>query len=49
MAVVKKNAYGHGAILVAKSALAEDAKERYPFRPRRFQTQLKVDGSVIDQ
>ncbi|MBA7631741.1 D-galactonate dehydratase [subsurface metagenome] len=29
--------------------LAEDAKERYPFRPRKFQTRLKVDGSVIDQ
>ena len=29
--------------------LAEDAKERHPFRPRKFQTRLKVDGSVIDQ
>ncbi len=29
--------------------LAEDAKERYPFRPRKFQTRLQVDGSVIDQ
>jgi len=29
--------------------LAEDAKERYPFRPRKFQTRLNADGSVIDQ
>jgi len=29
--------------------LADDAKERYPFRPRKFQTRLNVDGSVIDQ
>jgi galactonate dehydratase len=29
--------------------LAEDAAERYPFRPRRIQTRLHVDGSVVDQ
>ena len=29
--------------------LAEDAKERHPFRPRKFLTRLNVDGSVMDQ
>src|SRR5579875_2082935 len=29
--------------------LAEDAAQRYPYRPREFQTRLHVDGSVIDQ
>ncbi|MFH0847798.1 MAG: galactonate dehydratase [Chloroflexota bacterium] len=29
--------------------LAPDAKERYPFHPRKLSTRLHVDGSVIDQ
>ena len=29
--------------------LAEDAQERYPYRPRDVQTRLHVDGSVVDQ
>ena len=29
--------------------LAEDAQERYPYRPRVVQTRLHVDGSVVDQ
>jgi galactonate dehydratase len=29
--------------------LAEDAQERYPYRPRGLKTRLHEDGSVIDQ
>lgn len=29
--------------------LAEDAQERYPYRPREVQTRLHADGSVVDQ
>ncbi|MCH8295868.1 galactonate dehydratase [Candidatus Poribacteria bacterium] len=29
--------------------LAEDAQERYPYKPRSVSTRLHVDGSVIDQ
>ncbi len=29
--------------------LAEDAAERFPYRPRHVQTRLHVDGSVVDQ
>ena len=29
--------------------LAEDAAERYPYRPRAIRTRLHVDGSVVDQ
>jgi galactonate dehydratase len=29
--------------------LAEDAAERYPYRPRKVHTRLHVDGSVVDQ
>ena len=29
--------------------LAEDAQERYPYKPRTVQTRLHVDGSVVDQ
>jgi galactonate dehydratase len=29
--------------------LAEDAAERFPFRPREVVTRLKTDGSVMDQ
>ena len=29
--------------------LAEDAAERYPYRPRELVTRLHVDGSVVDQ
>jgi galactonate dehydratase len=29
--------------------LAEDAAERYPYRPRTLRTRLHVDGSVVDQ
>ncbi len=29
--------------------LAEDAQERFPYRPREVQTRLHVDGSVVDQ
>jgi galactonate dehydratase len=29
--------------------LAEDAAERYPYRPRLLNTRLHVDGSVVDQ
>lgn len=29
--------------------LAEDAAERYPYRPREVRTRLHVDGSVVDQ
>ena len=29
--------------------LAEDAQEKYPYRPREVETRLHVDGSVIDQ
>jgi galactonate dehydratase len=29
--------------------LAEDAQERYPYRPREVCTRLHVDGSVVDQ
>jgi len=29
--------------------LAEDAQERYPYRPRMVRTRLHVDGSVVDQ
>ena len=29
--------------------LAEDAAERFPYRPRGVQTRLHVDGSVVDQ
>ena len=29
--------------------LAEDAAERFPYKPRRVETRLHVDGSVVDQ
>jgi galactonate dehydratase len=29
--------------------LAEDAAERFPYRPIEIQTRLHVDGSVVDQ
>jgi len=29
--------------------LAEDAQERYPYKPRGVRTRLHVDGSVVDQ
>jgi len=29
--------------------LAEDAQERFPYQPRKVQTRLHVDGSVVDQ
>ena len=29
--------------------LAEDAQERYPYRPREVRTRLHVDGSIVDQ
>jgi galactonate dehydratase len=29
--------------------LAEDAQERYPYKPRSVRTRLHVDGSVVDQ
>lgn len=29
--------------------LAEDAQERYPYKPRTVNTRLHVDGSVVDQ
>ena len=29
--------------------LAEDAMEKYPFKDRRRNTRLHVDGSVVDQ
>jgi galactonate dehydratase len=29
--------------------LAEDAAERFPFRPRQVVTRRKTDGSVMDQ
>jgi len=29
--------------------LADDARERYPFRPQSVKTRLNVDGSVVDQ
>lgn len=29
--------------------LADDAAQKYPFRPREFTTRLNVDGSVVDQ
>lgn len=29
--------------------LAPDAKDRYPFKPRKVQSRLHIDGSVIDQ
>ena len=29
--------------------LAEDAAERFPYRPREVQTRLHLDGSVVDQ
>ena len=29
--------------------LAEDAQERYPYKPRTVKTRLHVDGSVVDQ
>jgi len=29
--------------------LAEDAQQRYPYRPRQVRTRLHIDGSVIDQ
>ena len=29
--------------------LAEDAQERYPYKPREVSTRLHVDGSVVDQ
>ena len=29
--------------------LAEDAQERFPFKPRQVHTRLNVDGSVMDQ
>jgi galactonate dehydratase len=29
--------------------LAEDAAERYPYRPRTVHTRLHVDGSIVDQ
>jgi galactonate dehydratase len=29
--------------------LAEDAPERFPYRPRTIATRLHVDGSVVDQ
>ena len=29
--------------------LAEDAQERYPYKPRTVRTRLHVDGSVVDQ
>ncbi len=30
-------------------ALAEDAAERWPYKPREVQTRLHLDGSVVDQ
>lgn len=29
--------------------LADDAAERYPYRPRKVHTRLHVDGSIVDQ
>lgn len=29
--------------------LAEDAQEKYPYKPRAFKTRLHIDGSVVDQ
>jgi len=29
--------------------LADDAKERYPFKPRPLKTRLGLDGAVVDQ
>ena len=29
--------------------LADDAQEKYPYKPREFKTRLHVDGSVVDQ
>jgi galactonate dehydratase len=29
--------------------LAEDAAERFPYKPRQIVTRLHVDGSVVDQ
>jgi galactonate dehydratase len=29
--------------------LAPDAAERYPYKPRKFQTRLNADGSIVDQ
>jgi galactonate dehydratase len=29
--------------------LAPEAAERYPYQPRKFQTRLNVDGSIVDQ
>jgi len=29
--------------------LAEDAQEKYPYKPRELKTRLHVDGSVVDQ
>lgn len=29
--------------------LAPEAAERYPYKPRKFQTRLNVDGSIVDQ
>jgi len=29
--------------------LAADAKDRYPFKPRKVHSRLHIDGSVIDQ
>ena len=30
-------------------ALAEDAAERWPYKPREVNTRLHLDGSVVDQ
>jgi galactonate dehydratase len=53
--IVKTTLRREGGYLIVPDApgigieLAEDAAERYPYRPREFETRLAVDGSVVDQ
>ena len=54
-AIVKSTLKLHDGFLLVPDApgigveLAEDAKERFPYRPRAVRTRLHIDGSVVDQ
>jgi galactonate dehydratase len=53
--IVKKPVQVENGFLIVPDApgigveLAEDATERYPYRPQVVETRLHVDGSVVDQ
>jgi galactonate dehydratase len=53
--IVKNILYLENGFLIIPDApglgieLAEDAQERYPYKPRTVETRLHIDGSVVDQ